>query len=79
MSCVQCSVMPDTHKGWLAAIEHRTAGPYLNRDMALRVAIDDAQRIRRSGRAARVVVYDAEREVCAEYCLCRPCACKETD
>jgi hypothetical protein len=77
MNCVECSVRPDARHGWMTQLEDRTTGPYLKLDMALRVAISDAQRIRRSGRAARITVYDATPAVCAQYCLSDACPCKE--
>jgi hypothetical protein len=79
MNCVNCSVRPNAHNGWMAELESQTTGPYLDRDMALRIAIIDAQMIRRSGRRARITVYDATREIRAEYCLSDQCACKEAD
>ena len=76
MKCIQCSVTPDPKDGWLAKLEHRTAGPYRNLDIALRIAIDEAQRIRRAGREARIVVYNADHTIAAEYRLCTACTCE---
>ena len=75
MTCVQCSISPNERGEWFAKLADRTAGPYRDIDMALRIAIDEAQRIRRTGGAAHIVVYNSDRTTAAVYRLCGSCNC----
>jgi hypothetical protein len=58
----------------MARLKHRIAGPYRDMDTALRVAIDEAQQIRRAGHPVHIAVNDADRTI-AIYRLCSPCTC----
>ncbi len=69
MDCVRCSVYR-RHDGWLARLPDRDAGPYLDRDVALRVAIGDALRLRQVGQHVRVSLIAGYGETLAECCLC---------
>lgn len=69
MTCVQCIVKPAANS-WVAEIGDKELGPYLTRDMALRVAIADALACRKAGRPAQIIVKDADGAVCAGRCLC---------
>jgi hypothetical protein len=68
--CAKCLVEPSGADGWVANTEGGEAGPYLSRDIALRVAVADVKAFRKSGRSVRLVVKDEARRVCAERCLC---------
>jgi hypothetical protein len=70
MDCAQYCVYPAKVGGWLAQLEHREAGPYCSRDMALRVALLEIFRMRKKGQAARLTVKDSRGEICTERCLC---------
>ena len=59
----------------MAELENGPAGPYADRDMALRVAISEALRIHRDGGQAKVGVYDKDCLLRAEHCVCRKLAC----
>jgi hypothetical protein len=69
-SCQEYSVHPSAVRGWVAQVGDRESGPYLSRDMALRVAVADALCRRRCGQPVRLVVKDARGTVCALHCLC---------
>ena len=56
----------------MAHLESGPAGPFMNQEIALRVAVIEALRLRRLGKAARVVVMDHSRDVQLERCLCEP-------
>jgi hypothetical protein len=71
MDCAEYRVYPANAGGWFAQLNHREAGPYNSLDMALRVAISEILRRRKSGQAARLTVKDARGAVCAERCLCK--------
>jgi hypothetical protein len=71
MSCSVCTVFPTSRQEWMANLENGPAGPFMNRDLALKVAVVEAMRLRRSNRAARIVVRNEDGRVCAERCLCR--------
>lgn len=70
MNCVPCLVKPSAHSGWVAQIDDKEFGPYLSRDMALKVAIADALARRQTGCPASVIVTDADGTVRAQRCLC---------
>jgi len=74
MSCIPCIVSPTSKKEWMAHLESGPAGPFMNQEIALRVAVIEALRLRRLGKAARVVVMDHNRDVRLERCLCQPFA-----
>jgi hypothetical protein len=69
-TCQQYSVHPSAVGGWLAQVGDRESGPYLSRDIALRVAVADALCQRKCGQPVRLVVQDARGTVCAWRCLC---------
>lgn len=71
MNCVNCRVVPAGNNAWTAELESGPAGPYANRDMALRVAISEALRIYRADRQARVAVYSKDCLLQAEHCVCK--------
>jgi hypothetical protein len=75
LGCRQNSVHPSAGHGWVAQIGDRESGPYLSRDMALRVAVADALCRRRCGEPVRLVVKDARGTVRAERCLCNRFPC----
>lgn len=70
MARTQYLVFPAPNGGWTARLESRDAGPYLSQDLALRVAISDALRLRNTDQRVRVTVQDARGVVSAERCLC---------
>ena len=67
--CLDCCVFPG-RGGWMARLQAGEAGPFITRDIALRVAINDALHARHSGLSARVSVQDPDGSVRAERCLC---------
>lgn len=71
MNCIPCTVFPTAKREWVAHLENGPVGPFLDRDLALRVAIIEAQRLLRSKRPARIVVRDHDGNVRAERCLCQ--------
>lgn len=68
--CAKCRVEPSESDGWVAQTSDRHAGPYLSREIALRVAIADAKALHKSGRSVRLTVTDDAGEVYAQRCLC---------
>ena len=70
MQCTQCLVTPAASRGWTTKVGDIEYGPYLSRDMAMRIAISEALQRRRNGVSALVVVKDARGEVLAKRCLC---------
>ncbi|MEJ2376233.1 MAG: hypothetical protein P8Y53_01425 [Pseudolabrys sp.] len=70
LRCQQYSVRPSLDDGWVAQFGRGESGPYLTRDMGLRVAVADALCRRRRGQPVRLVVKDARGAVCVERCLC---------
>jgi len=71
MSCCACTVFPTSRQEWVAHLENGPVGPFMSQDLALKVAITEAMRLRRANRCARVVVRDGDGSVCAERCLCQ--------
>jgi hypothetical protein len=69
MPCTLCAVVP-SGKGWLTQIGKAEKGPYLSRDMATRVALTEALKIRREGGRARLSVQNDGGDVQVERCLC---------
>jgi hypothetical protein len=57
-------------KGWLTQIGQAEKGPYLSREMAMRVALSEALGIRREGGRARLSVQNQAGDVQVERCLC---------
>lgn len=71
MNCIPCVVFPTAGQEWMAHLESGPVGPFIDRDLALQVAIIEALRLRQSNRPARLVIRDRAGNVCAERCLCR--------
>ncbi len=71
MGCSAVTVFPTSRQEWVAHLEAGPVGPFMSQDMALKAAITEAMRLRRSNRSARVVVRDWDGSVCAERCLCQ--------
>ena len=69
MPCTVCAVVP-VGKGWMARIGNAEKGPYLNHEMAARVAVTEATNLRREGHRARLSIFNARGEVRVERCLC---------
>ena len=74
----RCTVIQDGCGGWWAEIADRSFGPYFNRDLALRVAVEEAMNMPATGQPC-VVVYDQNRAVMAAYCASKICSCKDSD
>jgi len=55
---------------WIAHLETGPAGPFMDRELALKVAVIEAARLRGLGQPARVAVADENGEVLAVRCLC---------
>ena len=69
MPCTLCAVVP-SGKGWLTQIGKAEQGPYLSREMAIRVALTEALEIGREGGRARLSVQNDGGGVWVERCLC---------
>jgi len=70
MNCIPCIVFPTSQAQWMAHLENGPAGPFMCQDLALRVAIIEATRLRKLGRSARLVVSTKDGCISAERCLC---------
>jgi hypothetical protein len=68
-NCIVCRVSCGVD-GWTAKVPTGDLGPFMSRDLALRLAISEAMAIRRTGGAARVSVDAADGHARVEYCLC---------
>jgi hypothetical protein len=69
MPCTLCAVVSNG-KGWLAQIGRADKGPYLSREMAMQVALNEALGLRREGHRARLSVHNERGDVHVERCLC---------
>lgn len=70
MLCISCDLSPTDNGGWVANLEEKQAGPYWTQDIAIRVAIAEALRLRAAARPARVTVRDRSGTIRVERCLC---------
>ena len=70
MDCTQHLVMPSPNNGWISRVDGRDYGPFLSRDMALRIAVAEALIRRKSGGASRVTVKAGDGTIIAERCVC---------
>jgi hypothetical protein len=72
LACKKYIVCPSDRGGWIAKIEIREAGPYASRDLALKIAVAEAGRLRAPDQPICLVVEDARGEICAARCICPP-------
>lgn len=71
MDCIECMVFQLSSGDWVAHLESGPAGPFLDADIALKLAVNEALRLRRENQAARVTVRARDGAVRAQRCLCR--------
>ena len=71
MDCKSHIVSPDKTGGWIAKLDSRDAGPYINSDLALWVAVAEAVRLSANGQSVCVIVENDKGSVVATYCVCK--------
>ena len=75
VNCTRYVVKPSSTSGWINQVDGREYGPYLSRDIALRLAIADVLCRRKAGCPLRLVVENSQGSICAERCLCEKFWC----
>ena len=68
--CTYYVVKPSPNDGWVGCADGQEYGPYLSRDMALKLAVADVHRRRKAGQPVRLVVEAGGGAVSADRCLC---------
>jgi len=71
MDCIECTVFPISSGDWVAHLENGPAGPFFDRDIALKLAVNEALSLRRANQPARVTVRMPDGAVRAQRCLCK--------
>jgi len=71
MDCIECMVFPLSSGDWVAHLDNGPAGPFFDADIALKLAVSEALRLREANRAARVTVRAPDGAVRAQRCLCQ--------
>jgi hypothetical protein len=69
--CVACTVFQTRLNEWTAHLENGAAGPFKECGIALEIAVAEVQRLRRSGRPARLVIMTHDGRVLEISCLCQ--------
>ena len=70
-TCQKFVVRPSALGGWVANLGNREAGPYVSRDLALRVAVAEVSQIRSVDQHVCIIIEDTKGEVSAARCTCR--------
>lgn len=71
MDCIECMVFQLPSGDWVAHLENGPAGPFFDAGIALKLAVNEAIRLRRENQAARVTVRAHDGAVRGQRCLCR--------
>ena len=69
--CVACTVFQTRSNEWTAHLENGAAGPFKERGIALEIAVAEVQRLRQSGRPARLIIMTHDGRVQQISCLCQ--------
>ena len=69
--CIACTVFQTRSNEWTAHLENDPAGPFKERGIALEIAVAEVQRLRQSGRPARLIIMTHDGRVQQISCLCQ--------